>query len=266
MDHVIPGTEGRRTDSWGRAGAGKGRRPSRIGLLAIAFAAAGFSAAPGQDHPVRSWLRVAEVPSVVPEDTDFEVKVDYSLVESEIPKSWPERRGVIFCWPNYPTQKQRHYSFGGATTIPVGPGKGQVTFTCRAPKYEATKSFTLIFWFAPSAKDRWKYWGLRWDCSVLVRRTSGVLHLGSDRLSNVFTDDEPVGMKVTLRNLKPEDIGKEWEVKYRVIETGGAEVDSGALEVEVQEEGQEVAIPWRSDRRGCFCLEAEIAALKSKDN
>lgn len=236
-------------------------RRSRHVLCLAAGALAGtlvVARVSGGGYPRRSWVRVAECPSAVAEDTDFAVKVDYHLDESEIPAEWPERAAIIFCWPNYATQKQRHQTFGGGQTIRIEPGRGSVTFTARAPEYETTKSLTLIFWLAPSAKQRWQHWGLRWDRVVLIQRTSGILRLRTSKLMNVFTYGEPVDLRAVLTNLTAKDIGQTWELRYRIFETGGAEVDVGSQIVKVTKQDQEVPIPWRSRRRGCMCLEVEF--------
>jgi len=226
--------------------------------VAVTVAVATGTVSTAATVPLKSWVRVAACPAAVDENTTFQVEVEYHLDASEIPEAWPEKAATIFCWPNYPTPKSNHQSFGSVPTKRVRPGRGRVTFTCRAPGRDTTANLLLIFWLAPSQRDRWKAWGRRWDANVLIRRASGTLRLGSEKLMNVFTYDQPVRMRATLHDVKSGDVGATWEIRYRVIETGGAKVDEGRVPVRVERNGQEVAIPWRSKRRGCFCLEAEI--------
>lgn len=215
----------------------------------------------------KSWLAIdPDIPAQVKEGETFEVKVHYYLDPDEAVDGEYAFLSLTGLGPWLDNvERRRHINYPGTSgnaTVKVGKGTHTFKLTGPTPKRHNSLQF-MAFFYTDAASP----WGSQWPGSVRASGprfsgTSGFFGIETDRPGNLFLYDEPVVMRIVLRDVRGDDVGKERVVRYKVHDHQNTLVAEGEKSFAVEKRGQVIPVELKVDSRGTFRFAAEVFGRK----
>ena len=199
----------------------------------------------------------------------WQIPIDYYLDPSEF-----TGETTLYLWGTGPwidtpdgkyTTKREHISYPNMSRQVKlkQPGKGNHVFSFMVPPgldlVKRNNPVLLIAGFRDNTGKNWP-WEIRASSSFIDNR--GNIDIQTDVPGNLFTYDEPVRIKIRLKNINKSEAQQ--TINYIVYDTAGAIVTQGKKEFTVEQAGQEIYLDLDIIKRGTFLIEIDIPGWEKK--
>ncbi len=222
----------------------------------------------GAQERVKSWIYIDHscTARTFVEGEQWKVPVEYYLDPAEDKGGTRLNLWGGGPWIDNPDGKyateRHHESYPGLyQTVDAEPGRHTYEFALTVPPALPQNDVLLIAHFQDASGESWP-WEFRRGRMWFVRK-GGYFELETDKPGNLFTYDEPVRVVARLKNVS--SAGQQKTLAYTVWDVTGATAAEGKVPFTVQQDGQEVPVELRLDRRGTFLIEAEVAGWEKRE-
>ena len=228
----------------------------------------GEAAPPKIPRPAEATLKKSWI-NIMPFDPDkgvkageeFKVTVKYYLDPSD---NWGDGT-ILKCVPLGPwidnpdgkyTKNRQHISYPGlwGQEEKIKPGLGEHIFTFKANSLFKYNGLAFLSQFQGADGNAWP-WETRGGGPRLDNEEK-FFQLTSDKPGNLFVYEEPVVLKIEFTEGAVK--GETKKLKYKLIDTKGAEVKTGEETITAGAKGESAALKLDVKERGTFLIQASI--------
>ncbi len=219
----------------------------------------------------KSWIRVDssnEGKQLISGQT-WQVPVEYYLDPSE-----HSGTTTVYLWGTGPwidtpdgkyATERGHIGYPNMSRLVklTSPGRGRQIFTFTVPHgLELVKRNNPVLLIAGFRDKNGKDWPWQIRVSASFIDNSGFFDINTDVPGNLFTYNEPVRLKIRLKDIKQTSERK--SINYVVYDTTGAIVTQGRQEFTAEQTGQEIYINLNIQKRGTFLIEIDIPGWEKR--
>ena len=219
----------------------------------------------------KSWIRIDASNNgqqLVSGET-WRVSVEYYLDPSEHTGTTTLYLWAFGPWIETPDGKyatQRgHISYGNMSrqATLTSPGRGSIVFSFTVPDgLELVKRNNPLYVIAGFKNQNGTNWPWQIRTTTTFIDNSGYFDIDCDVPGNLFTYDEPVQVKIILKDIK--QAGETRTLNYIVYDTTGDVAAQGQTEFTALQRGQEIYINPKIEKRGTFLIQVDIPGWETR--